>query len=247
MNRRTVAALVVVALAALADRSGAQDRPPLPEPPPDIETVGTGERRIAPDRAIVLLMVETKATAASAAAAANARAVAAVRDTLRRLQLDSAVTTASYNVGPDYEPPRPVEREGPRRIGYAARTILRVPLGRIDQVGRVIDAGLARGATGVQGVIFESSGAEAARRAALADAAAAARRDAEALAGALGGSVGPLLSVSTAGAIDPRRMNVQMRIAGGIAGYAGGTEVTPNEIVVTAGVVTRWRFVAGGR
>ena len=208
---------------------------------PDVETVGTGERRVAPDRASINLLVESKAAEAAAAAAANARSVQAVRDTLRRLGLDSAATTASYTVGPDYEPPRPVRDEGPRRVGYVARTLIRVQLGRIDQVGRVIDAGLATGATGVQGVFFEASTAPAARREALASAAAAARQDAETLARALGGTLGPLLSTSTASGLDPRRANVMARMDTVSAQYS--TQVTPTEIVVTAGVVTKWRFI----
>jgi uncharacterized protein len=243
---RAFATLGLLAALALVPRSGgaqgaAQGAGASGDLTPDIETVGTGERRVPPDRATVMLLVESKAPAAAAAAAANARAVAAVRDTLRRLGLDGAATSASYNVGPDFEPPRPTDREGPRRVGYAARTVVRVQLQQIDQVGRVIDAGLARGATGVEGVFFEASTAEEARRAALADAAEAARRDAEALARALGGTLGPLLGASTAGGTDPRRLNVMLR---GTMGYAGaGTEVTPNEIVIAAGVVTRWRFV----
>jgi uncharacterized protein YggE len=212
-----------------------------PDPGPDIETVGTGERRIPPDRASVNLLVESKAPEASAAAAANAQTVQAVRDALRRLGLDSAVTTASYNVGPDYEPPRPMSGEPPRRTGYVARTLMRVQLTRIDQVGRVIDAGLASGATGVQGAFFEASSAPTVRREALASAAAAARQDAEALARALGGTLGPLLSASTSS--DPRRPIpiTAMRMA--VPQMAYPTEIAPNEIVVTAVVVTRWRFV----
>lgn len=210
----------------------------------EVETVGSGERRVPPDRATVTLYIESKAASASTAAANNARAVAAVRDTLRKLGLDSAATSASYNVGPDFEAVRTTTP--PRRIGYAARTVVRVALRQIDQVGRVIDGGLAAGATGVEGVYFEASTAEEARRAAMADAALAARRDAEAIARALGGSIGPLLSVSTAGGMDPRRLNVMMgRSAGGVAGGFASTtsDVTPSEIVITAGVITRWRFL----
>ena len=204
---------------------------------PDIETVGSGERRIPPDRATVMLLVESKSGGAAIAAAANAKTVAAVRDTLRKLGLDSATSTASYNVGPDYEP---MDREGPRRVGYAARTLVRVDLRRLDQIGRVIDAGLAKGATGVEGVQFDASTSEEARRSALADAALAARRDAEALARALGGTLGPLLSASTASGMDPRRMNVMMRMA---YSTSPATQVTPTELIITAGVVTRWRFI----
>lgn len=226
-------------LLLVARVGSAQDRPVPFDPRPDVETVGSGERRIPPDRATVLLLVQSKAPFAAGAAAENARAVTAVRDTLRQLGFN--VTTASYNVSPDYEQ-RPIPRdEGPRPVGYMANTTIRVQLTRVDQVGRAIDAGLARGATGVQGAFFESSQIEDARRAALADAAGAARRDAEALARALGGTLGPLISASTAGGNDPRRSNVMIR---GSSPVAYQTEVTPTEIVVTAGVITRWRFVA---
>jgi uncharacterized protein YggE len=235
---------LVAALASALHPAGAQERViTVADPEPYLETVGTGERRIPPDRAAVLLLIESKAPEAAAAAAANARAVQAVRDTLRRFSVDSAVTTASYSVGPNYEPVRPVDREGPRQVGYAARTLLRVQLGRIDLVGRTIDAGLAGGATGVQGVIFEASTTAAARRDALALAAVEARQDAERLARALGGTLGPLVSSTSGGsAMDPRRMMAQERImvAGGMS-YP--TQLAPNEIVVTAVVTTRWRFV----
>ena len=246
MPRRSHAITLLVLLALAPAALAAQLAPPTADGPPEVETIGSGERRVAPDRATVMLFVESRAASAVAAANANARVVAAVRDTLRRLGLDSAATTAAYNVGPDYEQPRPDVRGGePQRRGYLARTSLRVRLSRLDEIGRAIDAGLARGASGVEGVFFESSTAEETRRAALAEAAAAARRDAEALARALGGTLGPLVSVTTAGGgMDPRRM-VGVR---GAVGYAtGSTSVAPNEIVIGAAVVTRWRFVPGGR
>jgi uncharacterized protein len=244
MKRALSIAFAVGAFALVPRVSMSQDRPAVADQSPDVETVGSGERRVAPDRATVLLYVETRNPSAAAAASGNSRSVAAVRDTLRRLGLDSAVTTSSYNVGADYDP-RPVERDGgPRRNGYIARTVLRVSVRQLDLVGRVIDAGFARGATGVEGVFFEASTAEAARRDAMADAAVAARRDAEALARSLGGSLGPLISATTASGMDPRRMNVQIR---GVGSAMSGTQVTPNEILITAGVVTRWRFVPGAR
>lgn len=233
MRYQTLAAVAALSLAPNAFAQAATSTEPLPV----VETVGTGERRVAPDRASVMLVIESRAEGANAAAAANARAVQAVRDTLARTGLDSAVTTAGYHVGVHYEP---VDRAAPRRAGYVARTVLRVRPPRIDQVGRVIDVGLARGATGVEGVLFESSRVEEARREAMTDAAAAARRDAESLARALGGSLGRLISVSTVGSMDPRRLNMQM--AYGAASAMRTTQITPNEIVVHAAVETRWQF-----
>ena len=232
----TLAGAVLVARSAAAQGTAIA----VSDPEPNIQTVGTGERRIPPDRASVHLLVESKAPEASTAATSNARAVQAVRDSLRRLGLDSAVTTASYNVGPNFEPPRPMEREGPRQVGYVARTLLRVHLTRIDQVGRVIDAGLAAGATGVQGVLFEASSAQSARRDALALAAAAARQDAEVLARALGGSLGPLISSSTG---NVAASGVMLRSVASVSSADFSTQIAPNEIVVNAVVTTKWKFI----
>ena len=73
----------------------------------------------------------------------------------------------------------------------------------------------------------------------MTDATTAARRDAEALASALGGSLGRLISVSTVGSMDPRRLN--MMAYGEVS--AMRTQITPNEIVVRAAVETRWQFI----
>ena len=239
MRRSTV--VIAAGLIGLTNVSAleAQATAPIPEQP-YIETVGTGTRRTPPDRANVHLIVETRAATAAGAAAQNTRTVAAVVDTLRKAGLDSAVTTSSYHVGPNYEPV-PTERGEPRPRGYFARTVLRVRLTRIESVGRVIDAGLARGATGVEQVFFESSRGEEERRAALADAAASARREAEGLARALGGSLGRLIAVSTSAADgDPRRLS---RLVGVGNAAMETTMISPNDIVIGAAVVTRWQFV----
>ena len=233
---RTVSSLLVAALLVSASTSASAQQAASSEP--DIETVGTGTRRIAPDRAAVHVTIQTRARSAAAAAAANATAVQAVIDTLRRAGLDSAASTSMYRVGPDYER-RPVSGAPPQVIGYVAHTTLRVRPPRIDLVGRVIDASFAKGATGVEGVMFESSRAEEARREALADAAGAARRDAEVLARALGGSLGPLLSTSTVGRNAYDGVNVSM----GEVAESSGTMIMPGQLVVNAVVTTRWRFI----
>jgi uncharacterized protein YggE len=224
-------AIVLLALPAI---SFAQDRPQLPA---TVETSGFGERHVAPDRATVMLTVESKAQSAAVAATANAKSTQSVRDTLRAIGLDTAVSVSSYNVGADYEP-------GPRGeshlTGYVARTSIRVRLARTDMVGRVIDAGLAKGGTGVS-VGFEASTAEAVRRDAIADASAKARLDAEALAKALGGSLGPLLGASTTGALQPMLLS-DIAVAQRRAIATG--EIVPNDIVIRAQVMTRWLFVS---
>jgi hypothetical protein len=78
----------------------------------------------------------------------------------------------------------------------------------------------------------------------LAEASAKARADAEAVARAMGGSLGALLDASTAGdwPVLARRMRVGM--AAGRGGAAAVTQITPAAIEVHATVAGRWRFVA---
>jgi uncharacterized protein YggE len=236
-----ISALVLAALAAAPGEMASQQT--TPDGPPHIETTGYGERRVAPDRATVMINVTTKAASAAAAAAENARLQARVMDTLRAIGVGNAATTASYNVGPNYEEV-PVPRTGPRPAGYAARASIRVRVADLKEVGRVIDATLARGATGVDGVFFETSTEAEARRAAIAEAAAAARADAEALARSLGGSLGTIISANTSfSGMDRRRDMLASR--GAVNGWAGGasTQIAPSEIVIAAGAIVRWAFV----
>jgi uncharacterized protein YggE len=237
-----ISALVLAALTA-APGDMASQQMAMPDSPPHIETTGYGERRVAPDRATVMINVTTKAASAAAAAAENARLQARVMDTLRAIGVGNAATTASYNVGPNYEDV-PVPRTGPRPAGYAARASIRVRVADLKEVGRVIDASLARGATGVDGVFFETSTEAEARRAAIAEAAAAARADAEALARSLGGSLGTIISANTSfSGMDRRRDMVMSR--GAVNGWAGGAsnQIAPSEIVIAAGAIVRWAFV----
>jgi uncharacterized protein len=234
------AVLVLTAFSPPSHALAAQQ--PAPGSPPYIEATGTGERRVAPDRATVLINVTTKAASAAAAAAENARLQARVLDTLRTIGVGNAATTASYNVGPNYEE-NPQPRTGPRQVGYAAHTSIRVRISELRDLGRVIDATLARGATGIDGVFFEASTEDSARRDATSEAAATARADAEALARALGGSLGPMISATTSfGGMDPRRMAMRAATANGWVGGAS-TQIAPSELVIYATVLARWTFV----
>ena len=66
---------------------------------------------------------------------------------------------------------------------------------RLEQTGIPVDAGLAKGSTGIGGLQFYSSKAAEARREALSKAVIAARLDAEAMAKAAGYQLGELLEI----------------------------------------------------
>jgi uncharacterized protein len=206
---------------------------------PAVEVAGHGEAHVAPDRATVVISVQTKGLAAAPVGAANARIQRRVLDTLRVLGYSGTqVSTISYNVEPNHEPvPNASE---PRQRGYIARNAVRVKLTQLDRIGTVIDAALARGANGVEDVVFEASNTDAPRQAALAEAAARARADAVALAKGMGGVLGRVVAVTTQdepvypriAAYAPRRFAL-----------APETPITPTDVTVEASVIARWQFV----
>jgi uncharacterized protein YggE len=201
-----------------------------------VETLGSGEVRVIPDRATLSLSVETKGPSAATVAAANARTQRAVLDTLAALGLRAPdVSTQSFNVAPNYEP----TPEGRRPSGYVARNAVIVRFANLARIGAAIDAALARGATGVGMLAFTSSAADSAGRVAERAAVAKARADAEAIADAMGGTLGPLLQVTNAPG-DGRPIALR-GVAGG--SFSSVTPITPTDVVVSAAVVARWQFV----
>lgn len=206
--------------------------------PAQIVTTGTGETRVSPDRATIFVGVQSRATTAAAAAADNAKRQRAILDTLRVLGLGSdQLSTMNYNVAPEiqYNP----NNQPPRVTGYTVTNTVRADVRKLDDVARLIDAALAKGANEISGLQFYSSKADSARRVAMALAVANARADAETLARAAGGTLGALLELSTGTSIRPMQENI------GVAAMAarGPTPIEPGQQSVTASVMTRWMFV----
>lgn len=154
-------------------------------------TKGRGEARVPPDRAMVELAIETRSPEATEARRLNARKEAAVLGRLRALGVPASdITVVTFLASGD--------RDGStRERDNVARNVLRVALRRPDQVAAVVDSALAAGAARVANIEFASSRAGEARRTALASAIAEARADAEATARAAGGTLGPLVELTT--------------------------------------------------
>ena len=226
----------------LLTSAGAQVAAFVPAADPRVEVTGHGESRVSPDRVNVTLSVETKGSAAATAALINARVQARVIDTLRSLGFTGRqVSTISYNVAPNYEASS--DGRGRSQQGYIARNAVRVEMTQLDRIGAVIDAALARGATGVSNVQFKASNTEEARATALRQATDRARSEALTLAKAFGGTLGPLLEVSTLLPDHIAGGRLMMREA--YSGFVEGTPISPFEIVVAVSIVARWRFVPG--
>jgi uncharacterized protein YggE len=225
--------------ATLAGAAGAQIAPATT---PRIVTSGEAQVRVTPDRATILVGVQTRATTAAAAGASNARTQKAILDTLKAMGLAAdQLATQSYSVNPEMQYP---PSGGPGRvIGYTVSNVVRVELRRIEQVGPVVDASLAKGANQINSIQFSSSTASEARRTAMGDAVRDARADAEALARAAGGSLGQVIEItSSAPPIRPMYAEVMMRST---AKADVATPIEPGEQVISASVSVIWQFVPG--
>jgi uncharacterized protein len=218
--------------------------PPLaaqPYPPPEIVVSGRAEGKVPADRATIHMAVTTRADTAAAAGAENARVQQRVIEALQRLGMDpKRITTAGYHVAQDWR----YERGGqPKPQGHVARNTIRVEVAQLEQIGALVDAALAAGANRIDSIEFTASALTEARRSLLAIAIANARADAEAMAKAVGGSLGPLVELSTERpqqAFFPRAGVMAAPAAAAPAGVE--TQITPREILVEAVVFARWQF-----
>jgi uncharacterized protein YggE len=213
-----------------------------PAQPPRIVTTGEAQVRVTPDRATILVGVQTRGLTAAAAGTSNARIQKAILDTLKAMGLPAdQLATQSYSVNPEMQYP---PSGGPGKVtGYTVSNVVRVELKRIEQVGPVVDASLAKGANQINSIQFSSSTASEARRAAMADAVRDARADAEALAKAAGGSVGQVMEItSNSPPVRPMYGEVMMRSA---AKADVATPIEPGEQVISAMVSVIWQFLPG--
>ena len=220
---------------------------------PEITASGRGEVPVTPDRATVLVSVESRAASAAAAAADNSTRMSAVLEALRRTGLAQGdITTSMYTVGQDFRQFRmgPQGPESPSApVQFLARNTVRASVRRLADVGKVIDASLSAGATSITSVQFSSPSTDDARRNAVGIAVAQAQKDAEAIARASGGRLGRLLSMSSTGpgsAFQTYGSDTYFPIeAGGMAASMYPTMINPRDQTVAASVFGRWEFVPG--
>lgn len=231
--------LLLTALLAPLTAHTQDNRTPF-EPIPQIVVNGRGEIKVSPDRATIQVSVQTRATTAAAAAAENATKQQAVLAALRQLGLgNDQLSTINYNVYPEQ---RYEQGKEPVIVGYNVTNTILVDVKKLDQVGPVIDAALARGANMITSLQFYASNTETARRSAIAIAIEKARADAEAAARAAHGSLGTLLEISI-GAYSPRPPQPMVMLRA--AAVQADTPINAGEETLAVEVNTRWRFIAG--
>ena len=208
---------------------------------PTISASGSGEVKVAPDRATVRIAVQTEQPTATAAAAENATRTTAVMNALHRLGIpDNRLSTAEFEVAPRY---RYGQGQPPQLVGYTVTNSVVAELHDLRQVGQVLDAAMGAGANLVSSLSFYLSNSDQPRRQALTEAVARARGDAESAARAAGGALGPLVSMHVSGYGTPTPPPRPMMLARAEAGMAATTPITPGQSTVSAHVTATWQFL----
>ena len=202
----------------------------------------TARETVTPDRASLMLWIDAQGMSIEEAGNRLASAQRAVLDTLRRLNVPaSAVQTYDNGVTP-YRSPNmsPGMMNGP---SFSGRSVIRIELPRTNLVAPVTAAALAKGATFVAPPNFIIGAADSVRHVLIPRAFEQARRDAEVLARAAGGSLGRLVDISA-----PQSPIIGEQNAMFVNGYMydNGPRSVPNT-TVSATVTARWVFVPGSR
>jgi uncharacterized protein YggE len=235
MMRLVVSAMIAACVAGSAGGQAVISSPSAREP--DIAATGRGESHLAPTFAVVMITVSTRDRSATQAASQTAAKVASTLSSVRSAGVAAEdLSNEGYNVELAYD-------EKGRRDGFTARNSIRARINSVDQVGRIIDAALAGGATEIASVQFGAARIEDARRGAMSEAVRQARTDAEIIASAAGGRLGRLISLS-AGSGMPPGFGTYAVLTSSAVGPAP-TVLSPRDLTVSAQASGRWEFIPG--
>lgn len=234
---------ITIAATQLVAQQPVATVPSAVRPPSEISTSATGEARYTPDRATISMGVQTRATTAAKASAENAVKQRAVIDAIRAQGIaPEQISTINYNLTAEQEFNPQAGDKAPRVTGYVATNTLRVEVRKVEQVGALIDAAIAKGANDVSSLDLHSSMPDSLRRLALADAYRQAFADAAVLARAAGGQLGELIELTTNMVVGQPQPYVMQSAA---LRKGPTTPIETGEQAVTVGVMARWRLNTG--
>jgi uncharacterized protein len=180
-----------------------------------IQATGTATLLVNPDQASLDVGVATTAATAQDSASQNATQTTAVISAVKAvLNGAGTVQTQNYSVTPRYG------NNGSAITGYVTSNTLRVVTTDLSLLGRLIDAANAAGANTVGSLGFGLQDPDPSVQQALANATKQAMAHANAIAGGLGGKVGPVVSAMESGSYSPI-------IPGVFSGNGAAATVTP--------------------
>jgi len=195
--------------------------------PATVSVTGEGVVSVAPDMAMVNVGVVTQAGDAATALAANNQAMSALNKVLDRFEIEKRHRrTSNFNISPRYER-RSNDGRPPKITSYEVSNQLSIRYGKIDRLGKLLDAVVQSGSNLIGGISFgntdEKKHRDEARRLAVADATHKAALYAE----AAGVQLGKVMSIAEAGAPQPRPMmrTAMMAEASAVPISAGENEI----------------------
>jgi uncharacterized protein len=182
----------VLWLSTTADAQKAEKAPG----PPSVTASGEAVITVEPNQAEIDIGVVTQARNAPDAARENADKLSRVMTEIKKiLSKGDEIKTASYSLTPNYRYPQGGK---PELVGYTATNILRIKTGTLNDVGKLIDAGMLSGANTINRLAFTLKDEQGAQLQALRLASQKAKAKADEIASALGLRIVRVLSVMEA-------------------------------------------------
>lgn len=203
----------------------------------------TGEASLtrAPDRAIVTFRIETTDDQAATATSDNAAIAAALGTKLAPLGIPAAaVTTSGYGLTYTPRPAKP-DPASTQRYGYTVERTIEVAVTNVNATGAIVDAGVAAGVSGVNGVTFTLRDRGPAQRGAQAAALADAVAQARSLAAAAKVRLVRILAISPSGGVVQPQVTPRVMMS-----VAVPTTIDAGDLTVQASVTVRYEIAPAG-
>ncbi len=184
-------AMIAVPFAALADET----------PGPRIIVTGEGEAAIAPDTAVLSLVVMEEKPTAREALTANNESMAKVLDGMKKAGIaDRDLQTSGFNIEPRYVYPEnkdgKQQPEAPKIVGYAVSNSLSVRVRDLKKVGEILDQSVSLGVNQGGNLVFTNDKPDAILEEARKKAVASAISKAKTLSTAAGVELGKIVQIS---------------------------------------------------
>jgi hypothetical protein len=200
----------------------------------EIVVTGSGSVVVSPNRATIDVLVTSTAGTTKDAMEQSAQKVNGLIDSVSQLGIsDTYVETAAFAVRAEIDP-----KKGKPTGRYICSHRIRVRMTNPHDVGPIVDRLVAGGAELIS-ITFAATEIDCARRQALTEAVAQAHADAQAMAEAAGGTLGPLIQLTTQGSARPPELEVRALKTGIIQTQ---TTITPVDQYVNVTVLGRWEF-----
>ena len=223
-----VAALIIVSLVLALDKLNLN----IGNNEKTINVAGESSITAMPDKAEVMIRIESTSTSADTAKTNNQATSNKVIDSLKRIGISSSDIETQYY---DLRKNQVWEKDQLVDKGYIAEHVLKVSTKDLDKAGLIVDEAVEAGATGVDQVSYTltKEKEEQIKREALAKATTSAREKAETIATSLGTKITGIKTVSESNVnVMPYYARAEIGIAKDSADF--GVQLQPKSLEITA-------------